>query len=148
MINRNGRIEINLLVRGFSLVELMIVLVIVGILSAIAYPSYTNYIERSRRADGQAALTQTQIILERCYAQNFAYNAACPALPTFPQNSAEGFYTIALSNLSATTYTLTATPQGAQAHDTTCSSISINQAQVKTASDSGGTAQSTCWGSR
>jgi type IV pilus assembly protein PilE len=85
------------------------------------------------------------MILERCYSQNFSYTAACGALPAFPQVSPEGFYNINISNLTATTYTLTATPLGSQADDTKCANMSINQANVKTAVDSSATAQSECW---
>ncbi|MFI4962504.1 MAG: type IV pilin protein [Legionellales bacterium] len=130
---------------GFSLIELLIVLVIIGILSAIAYPSYSNYILKARRADAMATLAQDQIILERCYAQNFSYNSACTSLPTFPQTSTQGFYSIDLSNLGATTYTLTATPLGTQTKDTSCSQMTVDQANDKTASDASGTAQTSCW---
>lgn len=56
---------------AFTLVEVLISMVIVGILVSIAYPSYLQYIQKSRRADAHATLTQDQIILERCYSQNF-----------------------------------------------------------------------------
>lgn len=130
---------------GFTLIEIMMVIVILGILIMIAYPSYLNFILKARRADALATLAQAQITLERCYAQNFSYSQACSSLPTFPQTSAQGFYTITLTNLSPTTYTLTATPIGSQAEDTTCSSLSVNQANVKTATDTSGTAQNICW---
>lgn len=131
--------------RGITLIELLIVMVIIGILAAIAYPSYVNYLNRSRRADGLAALTQIQLVLERCYSQNFSYSAPCGALPTFPTNSPQNFYSIGIANLGASTYTLTATAQGVQARDTICARMSVNQANVKTAVDSVGTAQAVCW---
>lgn len=133
--------------KGFTLVELVITVSIIGILTAIAYPSYTNYVLKSRRSDALSALTQDQMAFERCYAQNFSYTAACSSLPAFPQVTSQGFYSIALSNLGATTYTLTATPIGSQTKDTTCANISINQANVKTATDNTATAQSSCWNS-
>lgn len=137
--------RIQLIKNGFTLIELLIALVILGILVAIAYPSYLSYLHKSRRADAIATLTQDQIIFERCYSQNFSYSAACPARPTFPQASPQRFYTVAISNLTATTYTLTATPQGAQADDSDCAQIQINQANVKTASNTGGAANEECW---
>lgn len=130
---------------GFTLIELMIAVAVVGILAAIAYPSYTSYLFKSRRADALSALTQAQIRLERCYAQNFSYSAPCAGAPSFPMNSTQNFYNITLTNLGATTYTLTATPKNAQAQDTTCAVMSINQANVKTASNSSGVAQTVCW---
>ncbi|HFE6145908.1 TPA: type IV pilin protein, partial [Legionella pneumophila] len=79
---------------AFTLVEVLISMVIMGILVSIAYPSYLQYIQKSRRADAHATLTQDQIILERCYSQNFSYAAACGALPAFPQTTPNGYYTI------------------------------------------------------
>ncbi|MCL9685318.1 type IV pilin protein [Legionella maioricensis] len=131
--------------QGFTLIELLIALLVFAILIGIAYPSYKTYVLRSHRVDALQTLAQDQLILERCYSQNFSYNGACGALPAFPQVSTQGFYRIAISNTGATTYTLTATPLGTQVEDTTCASISVNQANVRTATDSSGTAQSKCW---
>lgn len=131
--------------QGFSLIELLTVLVIFGILTAMAYPSYKTYLQKSRRSDAMGALTQDQLILERCYSQNFSYATACAALPAFPQTSQQGFYVINITNLTASTYTLTATPTGVQADDTKCASISITQANIKTAFDSSAAAQNECW---
>lgn len=132
---------------GFTLMELMIAMVIIGILASIAYPAYMNSVQKARRTDALSVLAQNQIILERCYAQNFAYNAACAGLPTFPHTSPQGYYSINLTNLTATTYTLTATAQNVQEKDTTCANFSVNQANVRTASDATSNAQTTCWGS-
>jgi type IV pilus assembly protein PilE len=131
--------------QGFTFLEILIAMVIIGILSIIAYPSYMEYIQKARRSDAQAILSQDQLIMERCYSQNFSYSAACGARPTFPQVTPEGFYTINISNLTATTYTLTATPRGAQLKDTKCATMSVNQANVKTAADSGAASQTECW---
>jgi type IV pilus assembly protein PilE len=130
---------------GFTLIELLIALVIIGILTAYAYPSYLQYILKTHRTDALSALTQDQIILERCYAQNFAYNGTCGALPAFPQTSSQGYYSIMLSNLGANTYTLSATPVGQQVKDTTCASFTVTQANVKTATNNTGGSQTNCW---
>ena len=124
---------------GFTLIELMIVVVIVGILMAIAFPSYRAWILKSHRSDAMASLAQNQAILERCYAQNFTYNGTCGSLPSFPQNSPQGYYIITLTNQTATTYTLTATATDTQALDTTCETFSVDQSNLKTAT------QAACW---
>lgn len=129
--------------QGITLIELMIGLAIIGILASIAYPSYLQFLLKSRRTDALTALMQAQMSLERCYRQNFAYNH-CEMMPNFPQTSPLGFYRITLSQLDASSYTLTAIPIGSQAKDTTCASMTINQANVKIAVDSSGTPQSIC----
>ncbi len=108
--------------RGITLIELMIVVVIIALLAAIAYPSYTQYVERSRRADGQSALLDASQRLERCYTQTNTY-VGC----AFPNTSPDGFYAIAATAQTATAYTLTATPQGAQAGDARCGTLSLTQ---------------------
>ena len=99
--------------RGFTLIELMIVVVVVGILAAIAFPSYARYVEQARRADAKSALLDAAQRLERCYTQRNHY-ANCL---TFPIDSPDGFYTVTVSPAitdTSPTFTLTATPQGVQ----------------------------------
>lgn len=59
--------------RGFTLIELLIALVIIGLIATIAYPSYTRYVERSVRSDGQTALLQAASEMERCYSREYSY---------------------------------------------------------------------------
>lgn len=125
--------------RGFTLIEMLSVVVIVAILIGIAYPSYRSWVLKSHRSDAMATLSQDQGILERCYAQNFNYSGGCASLPTFPQTSPQGYYSITLTNQSATTYTLTATAIGTQTLDADCLTMSVNQANQKTAT------QNSCW---
>lgn len=131
---------------GFTLIELMIVVAVVGILSAIAYPSYAEYVRRGHRAEARAGLLQSAQWLERAATATGTYplTAAFPAnLKTVPSNR----YDIALASANGTTYTLTATPKGAQTNDK-CGNYTLTQSGVrgangKTSSDSGYDA--TCW---
>lgn len=131
--------------RGFTLIEMMIVVAIIAILAAIAVPSYLRYVQQSRRSDAYAALSQDQGILERCYALTFSYanvstaSAGCPAIPA---TSPSGYYSVALAT-SSSTYTLTATPVtgGPQAADTTCPTFTVDNTGSKTPSPT----TSSCW---
>lgn len=131
--------------KGFTLVEQMIVVVIIGIMTAISYSSYVHVLLKSNRTEAQAALTQRQIALERCYAQNFSYIETCASLPAFPQTSDQNHYSITLSNLSRTTYTLTATAIGSQIKDSTCTHFIVSEDHVKISVDSSGARQEHCW---
>jgi type IV pilus assembly protein PilE len=128
--------------RGFTLIEVMIVVAIIGILAAIAIPSYSSYIRKSRRADAMAALSQAQTTIERCYAVNFSY--AMPPCAAPPAASDRGYYAITAVS-TATTYTLTATAAGSQVADTKCTTMTIDQANQQAAVDNANTAQPSCW---
>lgn len=129
---------------GFTLIEMLITLVVMSVLTIVAYPSYVAWIVKAHRSDAMATLTQDQSLLERCYAQSFTY-VGCTSLPAFPQTSTQGFYSIALSNLTATTYTLTATAIGAQVRDKTCTTMSIDQSGQKTAANNAAVSKTECW---
>ena len=126
--------------RGFTLIELMIVVVVVGILAAIAFPSYTRYVEKARRADAKSALLDASQRLERCYTQNNTY-VGCPVAGTSP----DGFYAIAATAQTVTAFTLTATPvaTGPQAGDIRCGTYTLQSTGARAASGSLGT--DLCW---
>ena len=131
--------------RGFTLIELMIVVAIGGILASIAYPSYTEYVRKGRRSDGMAALAAVQQAQERWRSNNVSYGslAAIGAGTT----SAKGYYTIAITGTpTATAYTAVATATGAQASDTKCTTLTVRMVGGTLTYGSSGTASpASCW---
>ena len=129
---------------GFTLIELMIVVLIVGIITAVAYPSYTRYVEKARRADATSALLDATQRLERCYTQFNAYNnAACNGI--VPAGSPDGHYALT-STIGANTFTLTATAQGVQLQDSRCRVFTLDNTGARTATDAGGVDRTAlCW---
>jgi type IV pilus assembly protein PilE len=117
--------------RGVTLLELMIVVAIVGILAALAYPSYREQSRRTHRADGKGALLQTAQQLERCYTRFSSYNNVNCAV-ALPFNSPENHYVIAsVGAIGASAFTLSATPQGGQADDAKCGVLRLTSAGVQ-----------------
>lgn len=127
---------------GFTIIELMIAVVIIGILAAIAYPNYADYVRRSRRADAQAALMQLRLAQEKFRANNTTYGDG--AALGYPRNSDQGFYQINITANSAVGFTATATPQNAQSTDTACGAANFRVTEA--GPDLGDAAKRTCWG--
>ena len=128
--------------KGFTLIELIVVLAIVAILSSVALAYYGNQVMSSNRTEGRAALTQTAGSLERCRSLYGAYDAAnCNVVTAF--NTESGHYAISATTLTATTFTLSAAPQNAQAGDADCATLTYTNAGVK--GNSGTLPVSDCW---
>ncbi|NMZ65536.1 type IV pilin protein [Pseudomonas oryzihabitans] len=133
--------------RGFTLIELMVVVAIVCILAAIAYPTYQTSVLRSNRSEGQALLNEAAARMERFYAQNNAYPAKVKDLnivntKTNPGSdrvfSSSGYYELTILTSAAGSagyssdgpYVLTALPKGSQEKDS-CGNLILNAQGVK-----------------
>lgn len=141
---------------GFTLVELMIVVGIVGILSAIAYPSYQNSVLKSRRADAKSGLLQLTNFMERLYTETGCYNPGAdrqcnvggddgdpPVLPftVSPPTGAIIYYDFSIVAVDAVSFTLSAVPRAGspQDADTHCGTLMVDNLGNKTA------ASPDCW---
>jgi type IV pilus assembly protein PilE len=131
--------------RGFSLIELMIVVAIVALLAAIALPNYRQHVIRSHRTDATSALLRLAATEEKFYIQNNRYGTFAEIGSPETEN---GWYTLAVSDADAATFTATATVAdgSGQEDDPHCKVFSINAAGQKLATDPGD-ADSTdqCW---
>jgi type IV pilus assembly protein PilE len=140
--------------RGFTLVELMVVVAIVAILAAIAYPAYTSQTERSRRADAKIALGNVAQKLERCRSVYGSFNSGdCATYGSISggnslssdQVGGEGYYVIT-GAATASTFTVTAAATAQQANDDECASFSLSHLGVESSlDDSDADSTSTCW---
>lgn len=136
---------------GFTLLEVMIVMAVVGILAAIAYPSYLNSIAKTRRGAAAGCVTELGQFLERNYTLALRYdrdsaNVAVTLPATQCRTDLNGVFTFATTTLTQNTYTLTATPSTSQASaDKTCGcAMTLNQQGIKGVTACGKTVAD-CW---
>jgi type IV pilus assembly protein PilE len=138
--------------KGFTLLELLMAIAVIGILAAIAIPSYQLQMQKSRRTDAMSALSALQIEMEKFRGNCTSYpdtrsNADDCAGRTidFPATSNEGYYNISIAAATANSYTIEADPTGVQADDTGCDPMRITVDNTHPKGEKGNGGGGDCW---
>lgn len=132
--------------RGFTLIEVLITVVIIGILAGIAWPSYMGTVRKSNRAEAKTELTDLAQRLQRCYSAYGKFNDQdnCAVYKDLADadgytTRVKGFYNVTIDNVSATSYTLTATAvKSPQTED-------VNGCEILTLTHKGQKGPDDCW---
>jgi type IV pilus assembly protein PilE len=111
--------------RGFTIIELMIVMVIIAVLATIAYPSFIEQVRKGRRADAVASLNRIMQAQERWRANNATYSTDLSNAGLNVAAPSSGYYTLQVTSATATGYTAVATAAGAQLGDTRCATMTV-----------------------
>ena len=126
---------------GFTLVEMLVVVAMVAILGAVAYPSYVAQVSKGRRVDAKQALMELAQKLERYYTERGTYvGATLGSTGVYLSTSAGGYYSLAITSQTADGFTITAAPRGSQASDS-CGTLGYNQIGDRSA----GATVAQCW---
>jgi len=131
--------------RGFTLVEICIALVVVTLLGAVAYPTYSAQVNKARRGDGKQALVELAQRLERYYSERGTYaGATLGSSGIYASTSSGGYYTLAITLQTADAFTITATPGGVMASDA-CGTFRYNQLGTASLAPGATASLAACW---
>lgn len=132
--------------RGFTLIELMIAVAIIGVIASIAFPSYNSYIQKTRRSAAAACLSEHAQFMERYRTSNMSYSGATLATLACSTDLSTAYtFAFKAGEPTASTFEIEATPRstGPMASDTACATLSTTHTSAKKISGTGTVAD--CW---
>lgn len=131
--------------RGFTLIELLIVMTVLAIITAIAVPSYREYVLRSNRGEAMSALHKLSNLQEDYYSNQLAYTSSLSVL-SYPATTPNDLYKLSISTNPTVGYTLQAVAINQQLQDTKCKTFTLDGLGEKTAEDaSSNDTTADCW---
>lgn len=131
---------------GFTLIELVVTVAIIGILVTIAYPAYQEQIRKGRRPEGQGALVELANVQQQFFSDNFTFTSTLSDVGYTSATTLGGHYTLSIPVASAAGFTVKVAPIGAQAADKKCVEMTLTSTGVKAAKDTGGAVSTAdCW---
>jgi type IV pilus assembly protein PilE len=132
---------------GFSLIELMIVVAVIGILASIAVPGYQQHVMRTRRAVAAGCLMELAQFMERRYTGSLTYaGAILPTLTCSTESASFYSFAFAAGEPTATTFNIEAIPENGQANDSQCATLGISQTGQKSSTGAGTDSEvAACW---
>lgn len=123
--------------RGFSFIELLVVVSIVAVLTVVAYPAYEHYVIKTRRSDAHVALLDLATKMDRYYTENHSYLDATLSNVGADATSQNHYYELVISETTPVEYKIQATPVGAQTKDILCGALTYDHLGVKGISGNG-----------